>query len=665
MGGEHRRDIDGLRAVAVLAVVAFHVGIPETTGGFVGVDVFFVISGFLITGLIAREVARTASVALAEFYARRVRRLLPALATVVAATLVLAALVLMPLGSQQALARSAFATAVFASNLYFWNASGDYFAEQSGAQPLLHTWSLGVEEQYYLVWPLLLLIVAIACRRRGWGFARLAAPVLAALFVGSLIASLFATARAPFTAFYLTPFRAWEFASGGLLALLAPVRLPLAVAEALGALGLAAILASVVTFTAATAFPGWAALLPVLGATALIAAGSGAEQPRVSRWLGLPPLFALGQLSYSWYLWHWPLLVLVRAHALGERALARDALVAVVALGLAALTYRYVENTVRYGRPGPFASTRGTLVVGLALSAGVAALGLGAGVQAARLEKSAQAAGLADDAPEEVGGCQGGDCLKRPWGASPGLVVWGDSHAARLLPLAVAFAAERGVGVLQRTSPGCPPLSEVIPTRQDGLPNVACGAFNDAVQRELQELARAGRARAVLLVGRWPNYLDPPPGEGGLPRRLCENGQVLDREGSIRALAQGLRARVAELRAAGVRVLVVAPLPEFPWSVPACAAQRGGKQCVLDRPAAEAQRAAALEAVRAALDVSPEVRLFDGFDAFCDARKCDSARGGRVLFADEHHLSRRGAELLLPLARPDLTWLLGGERPPG
>lgn len=666
MGAEHRRDVDGLRAVAVLSVVAFHVGVPHTTGGFVGVDVFFVISGFLITGLIAREATASGTLALAEFYGRRVRRLLPALATVVAGTLLLGSFVLLPLGGQQALVRSAWATAAFAANLYFWRASGDYFAGQNESQPLLHTWSLGVEEQYYLVWPLLLLLVARASRRRGCSFERLATPVLALLFAVSLAASLWMTASAPFTAFYLTPFRAWEFALGGLLALAGPLALPLAAAEALGAAGLAAIAASVVVFGPATPFPGWAAILPVVGTTALIAAGDGPAPARISRALGSPPLFVLGQLSYSWYLWHWPLLVLVRARALGERALLRDAVVALVALGLAALTYRYVENTVRYGRPGPFRSTRGTLFAGFWLSAGVAGLAFLAEWNAARLQRTQDYAVLAeqtrDDGTSANAHCKGfvprETCMTGPWGVNGGLVVWGDSHAAHLVTLAAAFGARNELGVLLRTWHGCPPLLGVLPTNQDGLPAEPCGAFNKAVESEVLELARAGQLRGVILAGRWPNYLDPPPGGGDLARRLSEGGQILDHEASTRALERSLEARLKQLAAAGLRVVVIAPLPEFPWSAAECVARRGAESCVIDRAEAEAQRADALAAVRAAVAGEPGARLFDGFDFFCDARRCEAARSGTLLFEDQHHVTRRGARALLPLARADLVWMV-------
>jgi hypothetical protein len=486
------------------------------------------------------------------------------------------------------------------------------------------------------------------------------------LFVFSLAASLRVTAQAPFVAFYLTPFRAWEFALGGLVALAGPLSLSSAAAATMGAAGLAAIAISVVAFGPSTPFPGSAALLPVLGATALIAAGTGPGLPRVSRALASTPLFALGQLSYSWYLWHWPLLVLVRAEALGERSLARDGVVALVALGLAALTYRYVENPVRYGRPGPFRSTPGTLLAGLALSVGVAALAGLADLRAARLAATDAYARLSDETPEgsssEKSVCNGfvsrETCMTGPWNERGGVVLWGDSHAARLLPLAVAFGGKNELGVLQRTSAGCPPLLDVLPTGQDGLPTKACGTFNKAVEREVLELAHAGRLRGVILAGRWPNYLDPPAGEGGVQRRLSEDGRILDREASTRALERGLEGRLKRLTAIGLHVVVIAPLPEFPWSVPECLARRGAEDCRVEREAAETERATALAAVRAAVSAAPGARLFDGFDAFCGRRYCEGTREGTALFADQHHVTPRGARALLPLARADFAWMI-------
>jgi len=658
-GLSYRRDVDGLRAVAILVVVAFHVGLPGFTGGFVGVDVFFVISGFLITGLLAREASETGGIRLADFYARRVRRLLPALATVVVATLGLGLLGLPPTGELQALAASGLATAGFVSNVYFWRASGDYFAGQAEEMPLLHTWSLAVEEQYYVFWPLLLLLVAGLARRRGAAFAPLARATLGGVFVLSLAACAGMTAREPQAAFYLTPFRAWEFAAGGLLALVGgpvPPRWGLALTGA----GLGAIGASSVAFGPGTAFPGAWALVPVAG-TAAVIAGCGVPSPLCSL-LASPLLVRIGQLSYSWYLWHWPLLALVRASALGQRSLPRDAAVAALSLVLAELTYRCVENPIRFGRPGPFRATPHALATGLAISAlvgGAAAL-VSRGAEAAARRAGARLGGPAHPVrwhPECKEFVEREKCVSERWGRVPGIVVWGDSHAAQLAHLAQAFEAVSGVPFLLRTEMACPPLRNVIPTVRGREPYDDCLAFNQAVEGEIDDLARSGQIRGVLLAARWPNYLAPGHDPAGQPRRLIVAGRVLSREGSARALRLGLRQRIAWLRSLGVRVLVVAPVPEFSWRVPACLLTRAAEECRMPRARAEGARRLAMGSLRAATEQGADVRVLDLFDAICGEAWCEPAYEGKALYTDEHHLAPAAAELLLPRAGADLRWL--------
>jgi peptidoglycan/LPS O-acetylase OafA/YrhL len=652
----YRRDIDGLRAVAVLAVVAFHVGLPGAAGGFVGVDVFFAISGFLITGLLAREIERTGTVALSEFYARRVRRLLPALATVILATLVLGAFVLPPTGEQQALARSALATAAFVSNLHFWQAAGDYFADQTESMPLLHTWSLAVEEQFYVVWPALLLLLAWLARRSRRPFAPLAVLGLTLVSLASFAAGVWATTTWPLAAFYLTPFRAWEFAAGGLLALRPWAPRSRVGASGLASAGLLAIVAASLAFGPETAFPGVAALLPVAGTLWVIAAGTGGPANPVSSLLATAPLVRIGQLSYSWYLWHWPLLVIVRAAARGERALGRDTAVALGALLLAELTYRLIENPIHRRRPAPFHTTRAALASGLALSVALAAGASWAEHRARALDFRVEDAGPMNP------GCNGfvarEICTNGPWGRSPGLLLWGDSHAARLSSLAVAFGAETGTPLLQRTSIGCPPLLRVVPTRNDGRPNLVCGSFNNEVQAEIGSLAAAGQLRGVVLAARWPNYLAGPREGGGVPRRLAVGGQVLDHAESVEALHSGLAARLDALQAAGLRVVVVATWPEFPWPVASCL-RRGEASCSLPRPEVESERDEAMSVLRRVIAGRSGVRLVDPLEAFCSADACSPLRSGELVYADQNHLTFRAAASLLPRARADLRWLVG------
>src|SRR5918995_19566 len=377
----YRPDIDGLRAIAVAIVVAFHAGVPGFGGGFVGVDVFFVISGFLITGLLVEELRETGSISLSRFYARRVRRLLPALALVLASTILLGSLLLLGVaGEQQDLAKSALAAALSVSNIWFWLRS-NYFSVMADLLPLLHTWSLSVEEQYYLVWPALLISLMLLARKRWSVFTRLLLATLLLVGTVTFAWSVRTTSTDPTGAFFLMPMRAWEFAIGGALVLAAPAiaRWPALVRTSLFVVGVVLIGVATAILDSEVAYPGTAVLLPTLGTAALIAGGCGTGFAPVQGWLSSRGMVAIGQLSYSWYLWHWPLLSFARISELGERSLARDGTIALVSLGLAWLTYRFVEQPIRSRQYRGFRGTRTTLLSGAAMSAAVVCCAVGLG----------------------------------------------------------------------------------------------------------------------------------------------------------------------------------------------------------------------------------------------------------------------------------------------
>jgi peptidoglycan/LPS O-acetylase OafA/YrhL len=326
-----RPDIEGLRAVAVAAIVLFHAGVPGIGGGYIGVDVFFVISGFLITSLMMREVATTGGLSLLRFYGRRARRILPASALVLVTTILAGYHWLGFLRGDEIAADGRWA-ALFASNFNFAAQGVDYLQSQSAPSPLQHFWSLAVEEQFYLVWPAVVVLLI-------WLGLRHATPLLLSLVVAcSLGFSIWHTG----TWSYFSPAtRAWEIGTGCLLALVADRldRLPSPVSTALAGAGLGGIVVAALSFDDGTTYPGWAAALPV-GATVLVLAGRG------DALLGLAPLRWLGQISYSLYLWHWPVLII------GEQAFgplpgrARSGLV-LLSLALAIITYAFVENPIR------------------------------------------------------------------------------------------------------------------------------------------------------------------------------------------------------------------------------------------------------------------------------------------------------------------------------
>jgi peptidoglycan/LPS O-acetylase OafA/YrhL len=344
-----RDDIQGLRAIAVLTVIAAHASVPFMPGGFVGVDVFFVISGFLISQLLFREVERSGRVSIPGFYARRARRILPAATLVTIATVVASAIWLSAV-DLLAVVKDALWTVFFAANIHFAAIGTDYFAQEEPPSPLQHYWSLAVEEQFYVVWPALLLGLVLLGRRRALP-RRLVASVLVLLTGASFAWSVVSTSTDPLAAYFSTPARAWELGLGALTALLASAvagRLSGTTRGMLCLAGLAAIAYACVFYGDGTPFPGWAAAVPVVGAALALLAGAaeGAPQPLPVRALGVLPMRVVGDWSYSLYLWHWPVLIIAERRV-GDLGLWRTLVCLAAIFVLSALTYRFVEQPFR------------------------------------------------------------------------------------------------------------------------------------------------------------------------------------------------------------------------------------------------------------------------------------------------------------------------------
>jgi peptidoglycan/LPS O-acetylase OafA/YrhL len=371
-GDAFRPDLEGLRGVAILAVLLFHAGVPGTEGGFVGVDVFFVLSGFLITGLLLRERVESGRISLGNFYARRARRILPAAAVVLLGILIASWFVLAPLDIP-AVAGDVLASILFVGNIRFALQATDYFAADVVRSPVLHYWSLGVEEQFYMLWPLLLVVAMKVGRPRVS-----AGIVVGIVFVVSLaFAIVYTGIEAPW-AFYSLPGRAWQLALGGMLAVgaIGIARLPWQVTATAGWLGLAAIVASVLLIGPDVPYPGVAALLPSLGAAGLIIAGGG--RLGTGAVLATRPLRFLGRISYSLYLVHWPILVLpAAALPFGtELPLTTRLLLAGASVVVGALSYKLVEQPFHRGRlgrrkPRPTLAVAGAAIIAVALVATV------------------------------------------------------------------------------------------------------------------------------------------------------------------------------------------------------------------------------------------------------------------------------------------------------
>jgi peptidoglycan/LPS O-acetylase OafA/YrhL len=430
-----RPDLEGLRAVAVVLVLLYHARVPLVTGGYVGVDVFFVLSGFLITGLLIRELTSTGRVDFAAFYARRARRLLPASALTLIVTVIAAAFLIPPVRMPD-VAGDTIAAGLYVSNMRFALQATDYLGSALPPSPILHFWSLGVEEQFYFFWPAMLALVAgVAFRagRRDIGLRRIG-TTLAVVFVASLVFSIWLTGVAQPWAFFSLPARAWELALGGLLSLpLAATMVPRRIAPWLGWAGVALIVAAGFVLNDGTRFPGFAVLLPTIGSALVIASGltpkakaKTAPAPEVKHaaapqasiratggslrdrraaapsWtpdaeratpaerelpryllpatlLSLSPMRYLGRISYSLYLWHWPILVLPAAFVGDELPLPVRLLLALASVGVAALSQRFVEDPIRRGRFVGLASRRGLAMAG-ALSLAVALVSVSSNV---------------------------------------------------------------------------------------------------------------------------------------------------------------------------------------------------------------------------------------------------------------------------------------------
>jgi len=643
--GTYRSDVDGLRAVAILVVVAFHVGLPGFSGGFVGVDVFFVISGFLITGLLVREQERSGRIDILDFYARRVRRLVPAMSLVLVAVMILGLVFLLPTGEQQALAKSVLAVTGFVSNFHFKAVQSDYFGTRADELPLLHTWTLAVEEQFYLFWPLALAMTAWLASAARLGQRNLLVWLIVAGSLASLVACVVMTWKWPQWTFFVTPFRVWEFGAGALIALLPPgVRIGPRWGACLTLGGTAAILASAVLFSPQTLFPGMAALLPVAGAAAVIAGGAAAPTAGLTRLLGSAPMVAIGKVSYSWYLWHWPLLAFWSVVTLGERSLAAGLSLSLLALLLAALTWRFVEQPVRRLRPGLFSTNGGAVMVGVGLLAVCAALAGGLRVWAdhgpVATERVAAATVAIRTRTIPLQGCElqtafdrlppAADCQRGATRPSTTVLLWGDSHARHLEPVATHLAGARGYAVLYRVKSGCRPRLDLAGSNTFRI--LDCVAFNKAVLGSLPA-ARDEGVRGVVISARW---------EARQPRWREDLTEI-----------------VARLREQDLRVLLLADVPQYSFDVPACVARRGWAACDIDRAAADAGRAEQVRFLEALAASDPEVAFWDPANTMCSPTTCSPVRGRSVLYAHRGHLSRAGAMLLAGDLAPALDWVGG------
>ncbi|PKR89165.1 hypothetical protein CXZ10_10805 [Pleomorphomonas diazotrophica] len=537
-----RSDIQGLRAIAVLSVVAYHAGATGLKGGFVGVDIFFVISGFLITKILLKENA-AGTYSLTGFYQRRLRRLMPALIVVLTASLI-AGMFLLSAGDMRKLGITSAATMLFSSNVIFYLTS-DYFGSAAEYHPLLHTWSLAVEEQFYIVFPLFLALVWKRWRS-------MLVPALLVLVALSLAASVVGGMMSQPWSFYLPFSRAYELLLGALVAARPDLlsRVGQAGRNALSLLGLALIGVSLLLIDAETMlFPGYIALAPCIGTVLVIAAGQSTETLG-GKLISGPPFLFFGNLSYSLYLWHWPVLVFAKHYNNGPLTLGTASILMVGAVALAWLTYVGVEKRFIRGFP-----SLPVLRLGVATIACFAAVG-GLIAVTGGLEQrfSAQAHELANadrDFNPERKRCHFGGGTVRSYqsscvlgGAGASVAVWGDSHGAELAYTLGDQLAARGAGIREITTSACPPVMGYYSIKR---PN--CAEQNIA---SLEGLTADPAIRTVIMVAALEGY-------------------GADRQDMIES---GLKQSVQALEVAGKKVILIGPIPNQDYDPPAALSLR-------------------------------------------------------------------------------------------
>ncbi|MDH6229598.1 peptidoglycan/LPS O-acetylase OafA/YrhL [Mesorhizobium soli] len=624
--------IDGLRAISILAVVLYHVGVPGFAGGFVGVDVFFVISGYLIINQIVQE-SRAGTFNVWRFYSRRAIRILPAFVLVLAASAAIANFVLVTPQEFKEFGNQLLWSSMMLVNHYFFERQG-YFETVSDLKPLLNMWSLAVEEQFYLAAPF---IIAF-CLPRG---IRRATLLLAGLsFAACLMASM---SSRPY-AFFIAPFRAWEFIAGGSAAYFAS-RLtrakPLAV-EVLGLVGALAIVGAVVGFDSSLNFPSWRALVPVFGAVALLAVGLARPGTATVRLLAVRPLAWIGLVSYSWYLWHWPLLSFGRIWRYGSRDLIGDSAVAILGLLLAVLTYFMVERPMKLNRAKIIAAlgdkrifAAGVLACSLMTLAAASALF----ISKPNAERNYAQLNLNPVNTDEIypsnpcalldSGSASTECTKLLSGAPYGILL-GDSHAETAYPALYSVAEGSGLRLGLVVEHSCPPLwGAGIHTRFN--PDMDCSdrqrmAVSDLVQR-------AGHAPDfVVLKSYWIKAFNAGLDEPDVKFR------------------ESLENTISQLKALGTnKIIIVGPTPSFADPVPLCALRRG-QGCGVSADKFGIQRAEIMNAFDNVLAAHPDIRFIDPAEVLCRP-DCEPRIDGVTLYIDTNHLSADGEMILIDKLR--------------
>ncbi|CAM8620468.1 COG1835 Predicted acyltransferases [Oxalobacteraceae bacterium] len=656
----YRPDIDGLRALAVLAVIAFHAFPAWASGGFIGVDIFFVISGFLITNL-AQDSLQQQSFSFRAFYASRVRRLFPALVIVLLACQVFGWFALLS-DEYKALGKHIAASTVFIPNLIFWRESG-YFDYAADAKPLLHLWSLGIEEQFYIFWPVVVWL--------GFKYSVSIIKIGTTILLASLLLNLTMIEEAASATFFFPVTRMWELLSGCLLASLArsntgsvaAIKAKLGtnrvINEALSILGLVLLISGVFLLDQELSFPGIWALVPVFGTCCIILAG---HQSWVNQsLLANRPLVWIGLISFPLYLWHWPLLSFARILEGSKPDWQIRAVLVAGSFALAFLTYTLIERRLRFGRYLQ-AKTFG-LIAGMIL---VGVIGFGTYMQDGFTSRyanraiEAQIADLKFDIPDGTGWyCDdsGHDSPRcHATGPNPTVVVMGDSHALTIYSgLRERFKAKGQAIGLYGASDGCPPLLSVVIQDQGGDYRNCLKKGTRAIQRVIADSA----IQEVILTSRGPMYTT------GIGFGEVESEQfgtwVLHFESEDKSLRSneavftlGLEKTLDALLAAGKKVTFLHDVPELGFDIRSCFSFRPlsitnkvTTPCAVSRKDFEARTAAYRTMVNKILAQRPAIKVIDLAEGLCDEQWCFGSKDGALFYIDDDHLSHRGADYVV------------------
>ncbi len=681
-----RPEIQALRAIAVLGVVLYHLWPDAVRGGFAGVDVFFVISGFLITSHLLREVARSGRIRFAAFWARRARRLLPASLLVIAVSLVVT-IAFVPQASWDQFLSEFRASALYFENWVLAGNSVDYFASTNAPSPVQHYWSLSVEEQFYVVWPLLISLGVLIAAKIVRGGTRAKAVtvgiILGVVTLASLAYGILLVAQNDPAAYFVTTARAWEFGLGGVLALVlehVPAmgrRLALTVSW----VATIVLLAFLVLYPNTLPFPGWEALIPAVATAAIIAAGSPAGRFSLSNVFGLRPVQWTGDVSYSLYLWHWPPIVLLPIIVKHPLNLEDAAVILVGSFVLAALTRTFVENPVRRSR---FLGTRtpyltlGAMVIAAAIVVTPAQLEqntldtrVTASLHEAKvLQKSgADCFGAAafdpadqpcvnhdlDDVivPDQAAGLKDGvepphkNC--RAYAGSTGVVTCqlatgdglkvalvGDSHAEHWIPAMTIIAKQEGWSLTTYLKGGCP-FSAATRTDHAEANHGTCAVWNTSVRKKLV----ASGIQLVVTSAITGSTFAAKPGQT-----------------SNQAAVAGLVARWSQLEAKGIRVVAIRDDPTLPMNVPDCLSNLGDRLFQNESKCEGRESSSILYDPQVDAATQSGAGLIDLTPFFCRRGVCPGVIGSVVVYRDNSHLGGTFSRTLAPFIRARLLPLL-------